>query len=56
MKTQLHEKDFLAWTQARRGAEKAFQAYGEQVETPAECPYTLDQVMDGDFLPGMGKR
>jgi hypothetical protein len=40
-----------AWPQARRGAEKAFEAHGEPVTLPVECPYTLAQVMDGDFIP-----
>lgn len=46
------EELFLrAWPQAWRSAEKSFQAYGEHVDIPAECPYTLEQVMDSDFLP-----
>lgn len=46
------EELFLrAWPQARRSVEKAFQAYGERVNVPVECPYTLKQVMDSDFLP-----
>ena len=43
-----------AWPQARRSAEKSFQAYGEHIEIPADCPYTLEQVMDSDFLPELG--
>ncbi len=41
-----------AWSQARRSAEKAFEAHGERVEIPVDCPYTLSQVLDNNFLPG----
>lgn len=40
-----------AWPQARRIAQKSFEAHGETAELPAECPYTLEQVLDPDFLP-----
>jgi hypothetical protein len=40
-----------AWPQARRIAQKSFELHGEQVQVPAECPYTLEQVLDPDFLP-----
>lgn len=40
-----------AWPQARRGAANAFEAHGERVEIPADCPYTLAQVLDTNFLP-----
>jgi hypothetical protein len=40
-----------AWPQARRGAQKAFEAHGERVALPSDCPYTLEQMMDGDFIP-----
>lgn len=40
-----------AWQQGRRGAEKSFQAYGEQVEIPEQCPYSLEQCLDLDFIP-----
>ncbi len=40
-----------AWPQARRHAQKSFQAYGEPVGIPGECPYTLEQALDSDFLP-----
>lgn len=40
-----------AWPQARRSAGKTFEAYGERVAPPADCPYTLEQAMDDDFVP-----
>jgi predicted DNA-binding ribbon-helix-helix protein len=40
-----------AWPQARRIAQKSLEAHGEVAELPAECPYTLEQVLDADFLP-----
>jgi hypothetical protein len=43
-----------AWQQARRGAVKSFQAYGEHVAVPAECPYSLEQCLDLDFVPAGG--
>lgn len=41
-----------AWPQARRIAQKSFEAHGEVVDPPPECPYSLEQVLDADFLPG----
>lgn len=40
-----------AWPQARRIAIKTFNIYGEKAAIPLECPYTLQQVLDADFLP-----
>ncbi len=40
-----------AWPQARRIADRALAAHGESVELPRECPYSLEQVLDPDFLP-----
>lgn len=40
-----------AWQQGRRGAAKSFQAYGEQVETPEQCPYSMEQCLDIDLIP-----
>lgn len=40
-----------AWPQARRIAQKSFEIHGENVAVPVECPYTLEQVLDADFLP-----
>lgn len=40
-----------AWQQARRGAEKSFQAYGEAVQVPDICPYSRAQCLDQDFIP-----
>ncbi len=40
-----------AWPQARRIADRAFAAYGESVKLPEQCPYSLEQVLDSDFLP-----
>jgi len=49
------EELFLkAWQQARRGAEKSFQAYGEDVAIPEQCPYSIEQCMDTDFVPRGG--
>lgn len=41
-----------AWPQARRIARKSFEWHGENVQPPVDCPYTLEQVLDADFLPG----
>ena len=40
-----------AWEQARRAADKSFEAYGEKVLIPAECPYLLEQVLNSDYFP-----
>lgn len=40
-----------AWPQARRAAGKSFEAYRENVTIPNENPYSLDQVLNHDFLP-----
>ncbi|MDZ7621935.1 MAG: DUF29 domain-containing protein [Candidatus Competibacteraceae bacterium] len=49
-----HAEDLFAkaWRQARRGAVKSFVAYGEDVEVPETCPYSIDQVLDSDYFPG----
>jgi hypothetical protein len=44
-----------AWPQARKIAQKSFEIYGENVQAPVECPYTLEQVLDSDFLPDRGR-
>ena len=44
-----------AWQQARRAAGKSFEAYGEEVPIPAECPYSLEQVLDSDYFPENAK-
>jgi len=41
-----------AWQQARRAAAKAFALYNEEVSLPERCPYSLEQVLDPDYLPG----
>ncbi len=46
-----HELFAKAWPQARRIAIKTFNIYGEKAAIPLECPYTLQQVLDADFLP-----
>jgi hypothetical protein len=49
-----HDADELfhkAWPQARRIAQKSFELHNEAVDLPAVCPYTLEQVLDPDFLP-----
>ncbi|MBK1732025.1 hypothetical protein CKO41_09520 [Thiococcus pfennigii] len=40
-----------AWRQARRGAAKSFEAYGEAVTVPEACPYSLGECLDHDFIP-----
>ena len=45
-----------AWPQARRAAVNALERYRESAEIPDECPYTIDQVMDSDFLPEQGEK
>jgi len=42
-----------AWCQARRAAEKTFEAQGEPVEVPQDCPFSMSAAMDVDFLPGL---
>ena len=44
-----------AWEQARRAAGKYFEAYGEEVLIPAECPYLLEQVLNSDYFPENAK-
>ncbi|PZN68952.1 MAG: hypothetical protein DM484_30630 [Candidatus Methylumidiphilus alinenensis] len=44
-----------AWEQARRAAGKSFEAYGEEVLIPAECPYLLEQVLNSDYFPENAK-
>jgi len=45
-----------AWPQARKIVEKSFKIYGENSTIPSECPYTLEQVLDYDFLPEWGNQ
>ncbi len=40
-----------AWPQARRAAQKSFELYHEQVQVPAVCPYSIEQVLDPDYFP-----
>jgi hypothetical protein len=40
-----------AWSQVRRIAQKSFELHNEAVDLPAVCLYTLEQVLDPDFLP-----
>lgn len=40
-----------AWQLVQRSAQKSFSAHNERVVVPAECPFTLDQVLDIDFIP-----
>lgn len=40
-----------AWPQARKIAQKSFEAHDEDVQVQPDCPYTLSQVLDSDFLP-----
>ena len=44
-----------AWPQARKIARKSFEIYGENMQVPVECPYTLEQVLGSDFLPDQGQ-
>lgn len=44
-----------AWPQAKRAAEKSFEAYHENVSVPDENPYSLDQVLNHDYLPESAK-
>jgi len=39
-----------AWRQARCGADKSFQAYGESVEVSDVCPYSRAQCLDQDCI------
>jgi Domain of unknown function DUF29 len=40
-----------AWPQARKIVERSLKTFGEEADLPLECPYTLEQVLDYDFLP-----
>ncbi len=40
-----------AWPQARKIVGNSFTVYGEKNDLPSECPYTLEQVLDYDFMP-----
>ena len=40
-----------AWQQARRAAQKSFDLYDEQVQVPAVCPYSIEQVLEPDYFP-----
>lgn len=51
LRAQLDTLFIAAWPQARRLAETAFMRHGEQVSLPVECPFSLDNVLDQDFLP-----
>jgi hypothetical protein len=39
------------YKRARRRAGTDFGRYGETVDLPAECPYTLEQILDPDWFP-----
>ena len=44
------------YRKARTLTERKLKAYGEHeaaARLPAECPYTLDQLLDEDFYPGL---
>jgi hypothetical protein len=44
------------YARARKRAAQSLAAHGEREAAdrlPAECPYTLDQLLDDDFLPGL---
>ena len=36
---------------ARRAVELSFKEYGEAASLPAECPYTIEQVLEQDWYP-----
>ena len=40
-----------AWPQVRKIAGKSFEAHGESHSIPNDCPHSLQQVLDPDFLP-----
>ena len=42
-----------AWTSARKVAGKAMELFDgfDPATLPAECPYTLEQILDDDFWP-----
>ena len=41
-----------AWSTGRKLAVKGLQIYGhDAVDVPADCPWTLDQILDDDFEP-----
>lgn len=42
-----------AWKQARRAAGKSFEAYCETVDISNDCPYSMEQVLNTDFIPGI---
>lgn len=44
-----------AWHQARRAAVKSFDLYGERVQVPEVCPYSLEQALDPDYFPDISK-
>jgi hypothetical protein len=44
-----------AWQQARRAAQRTFELHREQVRVPDICPYTIEQVLDPDYFPGIGR-
>ncbi|GAB6043229.1 DUF29 domain-containing protein [Endothiovibrio diazotrophicus] len=52
LKHYIDELFAKAWPQARRIAQKSFELHHEKVTIPAECPYTLEQVLDSDYFPG----
>jgi hypothetical protein len=44
------------YTRARKLAVQSLTAHSEHEAAsrlPVECPYTLDQLLDDDFLPGL---
>ena len=48
-----HLDDLLAavWPRARRLAAGQMADYGEHPDVPADCPFTLAQVLDDDYWP-----
>lgn len=44
-----------AWPQAKRAAEKSFEAYRENVFVPDVNPYSFEQVLNHDYLPEIAK-
>ena len=50
LRPQLPELYGAAWKTARRAAQAALAAHGEDVNIPAECPFSLPRAMDPDFL------
>jgi hypothetical protein len=45
---ELFEK---AWKYAKREAKARFASYNERGDVPDDCPYTMEQVLDMEYLP-----